>query len=139
MRRGLLNEDDAENARWHASVQMLLAREIEDRESPATIPAAFFEELFQRRRVEFRHDGLVTVIHALATVEADAGVVARDAAAAKIAAFRERLLSTAGAKPTRSATWTPYDVTKGCESGAASESDHAAPTKARSKLVPSGA
>ncbi len=99
MRRGLLNEDDAENARWHASVQMLLAREIEDRESPATIPAAFFEELFQRRRVEFRHDGLVTVIHALATVEADAGVVARDAAAAKIAAFRERLLSTAGARP----------------------------------------
>lgn len=101
MRRGLLNDDDAENARWHASVQMLLAREIEDKESPATIPPSFFEEMFQRRRVEFRHDGLVTVIHALATVEADAGVVARDAAAAKIATFRQRLLATAGAQPSQ--------------------------------------
>lgn len=101
LRRGLLDADDAENARWHASIQALLAREVEDRESPATIPRAFFEEMFQRRRVEFRHDGLVTVVHALATVDADAGVLARDAAAAKVAAFRERLLAAAGPRPSQ--------------------------------------
>jgi hypothetical protein len=101
LRRGLVNDDDAENARWHASVQMLIAREVEDKESPATIAPSFFEEIFRRRRVEFRHDGLVQVVHALARVEADAGVGAREDASRAIEAFRARLLATAGPRPTQ--------------------------------------
>lgn len=101
LRRGLVNDDDAENARWHARVQMLIAREVEDKESPATIAPAFFEEIFRRRRVEFRHDGLVLVVHALAQFEADAGVGAREEASRAIEAFRARLLATAGPRPTQ--------------------------------------
>lgn len=100
MRRGLLNADDVENARWHARVQGILAREVEDRESPATIPGDFFEAFYQRRRVEFAHDGLVEVVHALATVADDAGVAAREAARAQMRDFHARL-AAAGGRPTR--------------------------------------
>ena len=99
MRAGLLTSEDADDARWRASVQLLIAREVEDRESPTTIPREFFDAILQRRRVEFRHDGLVQVIHALAQVEGDAGVLARDAARAKAATFHQRLLA-AGGTPT---------------------------------------
>lgn len=100
MREGLLTSEDADDARWRASVQLLLAHEVEDRESPATIPREFFEAIFQRRRVEFRHDGLVHVIHALAEVERGASGPLRDAARARAEAFRARLLATTGGHPT---------------------------------------
>lgn len=99
-RRGIVNDDDVENARWHARVQGLLAREVEDRESPATIPGAFFDAFYQRRRVEFAHDGLVEVVHALATAGDDAGVGARESAMTQMRAFYATLAAT-GRRPTR--------------------------------------
>ncbi len=100
MRRGIIDDDDVENARWHARVQGILAREVEDRESAATIPGDFFEAFYQRRRVEFSHDGLVEVVHALAAAGDDAGVGARDAATAQMRGFYATLAAT-GRPPTR--------------------------------------
>ncbi len=100
-RRGLVTADDEVDARWRASIQELVAREVEATNTPATVPNEVFAELFERRRVALTHDGLVEVVHALAAVEGDAGVTALDAARATASRFAARLRERYGERPTR--------------------------------------
>lgn len=102
LRSGLLVDDDVENARWHGAVQAVIAREVEDRESERTIPREFLDAYFQHRRVEFMHEGLVEVVHALAQVEGTPpSPQALAEARAKIAAFRQRIVAEGGSSPPR--------------------------------------
>lgn len=101
LRLGVANDDDVANARWHARVRLLLAREVEARNTPANIPNDFFQEIFDRRRVELTHDGLVEVVHALALADGDAGPAGHEAARAKARRFYDRVLATLGPRPSR--------------------------------------
>jgi hypothetical protein len=92
-RLGLTTSDDIENAVWHASIERLLAKEIEEKIRPATLSPEFLEEYFQHRRVELVHDGLVTVIHALARADSHASQTQHQQARELATRFREHVLA----------------------------------------------
>jgi hypothetical protein len=90
-RRRLVDDTFVSDAAWRARVQLLIEREVEARFSYENMPAGVFRSLYEIRRVALTHDGLVEVIHALAQVDGDAGVGARDEAHQLIGRFHARL------------------------------------------------
>lgn len=99
-RRGVVSDADAEQAQWRALVQRYLQLTIEEPWSPSRVPPGLYQAEYERRRVQFSHDGLVRVVHALALSMADAGVGARRESAEKAQAFRARVLAETGGRPT---------------------------------------
>ena len=99
-RRAWVTDTDAELAQWRALIQRYLQVEIEEPWSPSRVPPGLYQAEYERRRVQFSHDGLVRVVHALALSLADAGVGARQESAQKALAFRARVMAATGGRPT---------------------------------------
>lgn len=99
-RRGVVTDEVVEQARWRALVQRYLEVEIEEPWSPSRVPPGLYQFEYERRRMQFSHDGLVRVVHAFALSLADAGVGARQESAQKAQAFHARVMTETGGRPT---------------------------------------